>query len=150
MSAICRGTLRCILWLPMECALYRVVIMRAGSGRAAEQQRKRTELAAALAVYAAQARLAAAAGPGHRSAPMQEDDQPGAASNMSIATPNPNVAPLQRRRPATGRRPCRRTTSQVAPAKIILLCPLSIVENLLVCQIAITGREILELCGHDG
>lgn len=52
-------------------------VARAGSGKAAEQQRKRAELAAALAVYAARARLAAAAGPGHRSAPMQEDDAPG-------------------------------------------------------------------------
>jgi hypothetical protein len=56
----------------------------AGAGKAAEQQRKRTELAAALAVYAARARLAAAAAPGRRSAPMQEDDQPGAACKDSL------------------------------------------------------------------
>lgn len=53
------------------------VVGCAGSGKAAAQERKRAELAAALAVYAAKARLAAAAGPGHRSAPLQEDGEAG-------------------------------------------------------------------------
>lgn len=52
---------------------YTVSNAAAEAGKASAQENKRRELAAGLAVYAAKARLAAAAGPGHRSAPLTED-----------------------------------------------------------------------------
>lgn len=60
----------------------------ADTGRASAQEQKRRELAAGLAVYAAKARLAAAAAPGHRAAPLTEEGL-GPASGGGAATADP-------------------------------------------------------------
>ncbi len=69
----------------------------ADAGKASAQERKRRELAAGLAVYAAKARLAAAAAPGHRSAPLTEEGlRPAFGGSAATADPlahsHPSVA----------------------------------------------------------